>query len=326
MSGPEHRFVIAHEILHAGLRHDTRAGSRDPWLWNVATDLVINGWLVEMAVGELPDGSLYDPQLKGWSADEAYERIVNDLRRYGKVATFAGMGVCDILPGEAVGGHVDLDGFYRRALANGLDYHASSGRGLLPAGLVEEIRARSHPPIGWEVELARWFDDWLPAAERRRTYARLSRRQSATPDIPRPALVKPEEWERTRTFGTVIDTSGSMPSELLGKALGAVASYSAAREVARARVAFCDAAAYDAGWLAPDDIAGRVSVRGRGGTVLQAGVDLLERADDFPKAGPILVITDGYCDHVRIKREHAYLIPNGRRLPFTPRGPVFRMH
>ncbi|MCC5952692.1 MAG: hypothetical protein JJU45_11415 [Acidimicrobiia bacterium] len=58
--------------------------------------------------------------------------------------------------------------------------------------------------------------------------------------------------------------------------------------------------------------------------MISPGIELLERADDFPKTGPILVITDGYCDHVRIKREHAYLIPNGHRLPFTPKGPVFR--
>jgi hypothetical protein len=68
-----------------------------------------------------------------------------------------------------------------------------------------------------------------------------------------------------------------------------------------------------------------MQVRGRGGTVLQAGVDLLERADDFPVDGPILIITDGYCDVVRVRREHAYLVPAGARLPFTPRGPVFRV-
>jgi predicted metal-dependent peptidase len=58
---------------------------------------------------------------------------------------------------------------------------------------------------------------------------------------------------------------------------------------------FCDAFAYDAGYMRPDDIAGRVKVRGRGGTVLQPGIDLLERAADFPESGPILVITDGWC-------------------------------
>jgi len=42
----------------------------------------------------------------------------------------------------------------------------------------------------------------------------------------------------------------------------------------------------------------------RGGTVLQLGVGLLERATDFPDDGPILVITDGECYQVR--REHTF--------------------
>ena len=71
--------------------------------------------------------------------------------------------------------------------------------------------------------------------------------------------------------------------------------------------------------------AGRVRVRGRGGTVLQPGVDLLERAKDFPNDGPILLVTDGYCDVVRIRRDHAFLLPRGHGLPFSPRGPVFRI-
>ncbi|MET8866746.1 hypothetical protein ABZW11_27715 [Nonomuraea sp. NPDC004580] len=66
-------------------------------------------------------------------------------------------------------------------------------------------------------------------------------------------------------------------------------------------------------------------MRGRGGTILQPGVRLLERADDFPPDGPILLITDGECDVLRIRREHAFLIPQGAALPFRPRGPVFHL-
>ncbi|MFB7613761.1 hypothetical protein [Kitasatospora sp. NPDC056181] len=55
------------------------------------------------------------------------------------------------------------------------------------------------------------------------------------------------------------------------------------------------------------------------------GVDLLERAEDFPPGGPVPVITDGECDVLRVRREHAHLGPQGAVLPFTPRGPVFRM-
>jgi predicted metal-dependent peptidase len=323
----ERRFVIAHELLHAGLRHDTRGGGRDPWLWNVACDYVINDWLVQMGVGEIPDGALYDPELKGLSAEAVYDRVVTDLRRHRKARTFAGIGVPDMVAGrlfDAACG-VTLDEFYRRALQQGLEMWRNVGRGFVPAGLVEEIRALAHPPVPWDVELARWFEHHIPSAQRTRSYARLSRRQSSTPDIPRPAYIRPYEPDHKRTFGVVLDTSGSMDARVLGRALGAIASYAVAREVQYARVVFCDAVAYDAGWLDVTEIAGRVRVRGRGGTILQPGIDLLERAEDFPSDGPILIITDGECDRLRIPHEHAFLTPSGARLPFVPIGPVFRM-
>jgi predicted metal-dependent peptidase len=329
LSEEEWRFVIAHEMLHAALRHGDRVGGRDPYLWNCAADFVINGWLVEMRVGESPDGLLHDPALAGLSAEAVYDLIATDLRRLRKLATLRGQGLGDVLGhplrGPDARGAVDLDEYYRRALATGLAYHEGGGRGLLPAGLVEEIRALDQPPLPWDAQLARWFEEFVPAAEPRRSYSRPSRRQSATPDIPRPGWLRPEESVWRSTFGVVLDTSGSMDRVLLGKALGAIASYAMARDVPRARVVFCDAAAYDAGYLAVEEIADRVRVRGRGGTVLQPGLNLLDRADDFPTAAPVLIITDGYCDVVRVRREHAFLVPEGARLPFTPRGPVFRM-
>lgn len=326
----EWRFVLAHEMLHAALRHGERAGWRDPYLFNVACDYVVNGWLVEMAVGEMPEGLLYDPELKGCSAEEIYDRLTTDLRRQRKLRTLRGRGLGDVLgeplahPGSA-GRYVDLDEYYRNALVTGLAYHLNSGRGYVPAGLEQAIRALDQPPLPWDAQLARWFDEHVPAVERRRSYARASRRQASTPDIPRPAWVRPEDQVRMPTFGVVLDTSGSMDVKLLGKGLGAIASYALARDVSRARVVYCDAAAYDAGYLPVEEIARGVRVRGRGGTVLQPGIRLLERADDFPPDGPILIITDGACDVLRLRREHAFLIPAGATLPFRPRGPVFRM-
>jgi predicted metal-dependent peptidase len=255
---------------------------------------------------------------------------VTDVRRYRKLATLRGVGLGDILDGGTpgwwrVGDGVTLDDFYRRCLAQGLEYHETEGRGFLPAGLVEEIRALSQPPVPWDVALARWFDAYFSRLETRRTYARPSRRQSATPDIPRPRYVPVEGVEDGRTFGVILDTSGSMDRDLLAKALGAIASYSHARDVALVRVVFCDAATYDQGSMAPHELAERVKVKGRGGTVLQPAIDLLERADDFPPDGPLLIITDGFCDRLRVRREHALLIPEGRSLPFVPKGKVFRV-
>ncbi|MFJ1563868.1 vWA domain-containing protein [Streptomyces erythrochromogenes] len=325
----EWRFILAHEMLHAALRHGERRGGRDPYLHNVAADYVVNDWLVEMRIGSMPEGLLHDPALRGLSVEEVYDRIATDLRRMRRLATLRGKGAGDILGEPLAHGagrpYADLDEFYRRGLVQGFDLHVRDGRGLLPAGLVQEIRALAHPPVPWDARLARWFDEYVPRPEAVRSYARPARRQASTPDIPRAGRYFPPEETARCTFGVVLDTSGSMNAALLGKALGAIASYAEARDVPAARVVFCDAAPYDAGYVPPTEIAGRVRVRGRGGTVLQPGIDLLQRAEDFPPAAPLLVITDGWCDTLRIRREHAYLIPQGASLPFTPKGPVFRL-
>lgn len=319
-------FVLAHEYLHAGLDHANRAKGRDHYLWNIACDYVVNGWLREMHIGTMPEnGLLYDETLSGMSAEEIYDELVRNIRITRKLMTFRGYGKGDIIgAGENLHGSVSLDDFCKNALMQGLEYHISSGRGLIPAGLIDEIRALAMPPIPWDVKLAKWFDDFFAPVEKHRTYARPSRRQASTPDIPRPRYFIDDTLTDGRTFGVVIDTSGSMSAKDIGIALGAIASYADAKDVPKARVIFCDANAYDNGYMSPEEIAGRVEVVGRGGTVLQPGIDLLESAKDFPKDGPVLIITDGYIERdLKITREHAFLIPEGHILPFKPSGKVF---
>ncbi len=331
LSEEEMKFVIAHELLHAGLGHQERCQGRDHQLWNVACDYVINGWLVDMQIGRMPQqGLLYDEAYKDWSAESIYDEIIKEFKKNQKLNTFRGYHKGDMLDRSGNRGitgrdAVSLDEFCRSALSQGLEYQLSSkNRGFIPAGLVEEIRALAMPPVPWDVELARWFDINFPPVDKHYTYARPSRRQGATPDIPRPRYVKQEIDNEGRTFGVVIDTSGSMTTKMIGMALGAVASYAAAKEVPFARVVFCDAYAYDAGYLATEDIAGRVEVKGRGGTKLQPAIDLLESAKDFPDNGPILIITDGWIeDNLKVGHKHAYLIPKGHRLPFKEKGEVF---
>lgn len=332
-SEDEWKFILAHEYLHAGLSHQERCQGRNKFLWNVACDFVINGWLKEMNVGVMPNDLLYDEKLKNMSAENVYDEIVKNFKKNDDYKTFKGYGVGDILDGRYIPSFEDrknkdknitLDDFCKNALMTGLEYHLEKGRGLLPAGLVEEIRTLAMPPIPWDVELAKWFDLFFPSIEKKRSYARPSRRQSTTPNIPRPSYYRPDLSDKSRTFGVVVDTSGSMASKEIGMALGSIASYSESKDVYAARVIFCDANAYDAGYMCPSDIAGKVEVYGRGGTVLQPAIDLLEKAEDFPKDGPILIITDGKIeDNLKVKYEHAFLIPRGGHLPFKARGKVF---
>ena len=322
----ELRFVIAHEMLHAGLLHHSRCNGRNTYLWNIACDFVINGWLKDLQIGDMPYGVLYDDVYRDKSAETIYDELVVDFRKNMKKVTLRGYGKGDVLLGEGgipfpVEG---MDDFFREALTQGMDYHAQSGRSFLPAGLIEEIRALAMPPVPWDVKLAEWFQERFPDLDVSRSYARASRRQSCTPDIPRPGKVNHDHLEKQRTFGVVIDTSGSMDVKLLGKGLGSIVSLAVAKEVPYVRVVFCDAAAYDAGYLSPEDIAGRVEVKGRGGTKLQPGIDLLQDSKDFPKNGSILIITDGAIESKHhISRDHAFLIPSGAHLPFPPQGEVF---
>jgi predicted metal-dependent peptidase len=327
------QFVIAHELLHVGLRHEARRQGRDPYLWNIACDYVINGWLVQMGVGDLPTPGLMLDEALGLekeSAEAVYDRIVSDLRvmrRLQKARTLRGVGLGDMLserpPSWWTGAGCDLDTFYRRALREGLDLHQNAGRGLLPGDLVEEIRAILEPPIPWDVKLGQWLDAFFPPLESRRSYARASRRQSSTPDIPRPVYIRPLDLMATRTFCVILDTSGSMEPRLLARGLGAIASYAMSREVPLVRVVQCDAGVHDMGYVEPEALLTAVEVRGRGGTVLMPGVQQIESAGDIPKDAPLLIITDGACDVLSVRREHAYLLPEGRRLPFQTRAPVF---
>jgi predicted metal-dependent peptidase len=330
LSDSECLFVFAHELLHAGLNHASRRRGRDPLLWNIACDFVINGWLLEMAIGTAPHiGLLHDAVFSAHSSEEVYDTLAKDIRRARKLATLRGVGAQDLIGEDEGQLFTDAESYCRRALAQGSDrFCMGESRGLLRAGLAEEIRSLNQPPIPWDVKLAQWFDERFPPPELRRSYARPSRRQSATPHVARPSIVKPTEEQRaSRVFGVVLDTSGSMETQLLGKALGAIASYALARDVASVRLICCDAQAYDSGWVEPERLLDRFSLRGRGGTILQPGLDQLKELADkgeFPRLGPLLIITDGYCeDQLTTSMDHAYLLPELRRLPFRPKGDVF---
>ena len=180
------------------------------------------------------------------------------------------------------------------------------------------------------------MDAHVPIArDTRRTYARASRRQASTPGIPRPARYIPLEEIASSTFGVVLDTSGSMDRALLGRALGAIASYAEARDVPAVRLVLCDAAPYDRGVLAPTDLRGVVSVQGRGGTVLQPAINFLLRRPDFPTTAPIMILTDGWCEEeIVCPRGHCFILPRAAqveakikaaRIPLRTSAPVFRV-
>jgi predicted metal-dependent peptidase len=72
--------VLAHEVLHCALGHLWRRGGREPLLWNVASDMVINHPLARNRI-PLPAGCVMPPS--GWetlSEEEIYERLLRNAQ------------------------------------------------------------------------------------------------------------------------------------------------------------------------------------------------------------------------------------------------------
>ncbi|MCC7446360.1 MAG: peptidase [Anaerolineae bacterium] len=328
LTAAELRFIMGHELMHVGLLHHKRREDRDPFIWNVACDYVINAWLIEMGVGDMPPrGGLYNPAFAGLSSDEIYDRLIENADYVKTLVTFRGEGVGDMLPPGARGNPRRINGQLAADLAEelmrqGINAHMQGKHGLLPAGLLEMVSPTYAPPPDWKMALSRWFDSHFDQLAPARSYTRLSRRQQATPDIPRPRFAIPQLPDGSSVFGVLLDTSGSMSNQLLGQCLGAIASLAAKHNIKQVRLVFCDAEPHDEGYVPIKRLYEPMPVKGRGGTRLQPGVHLLQTAKDFPKDAPLLIITDGGCDKLDVKRDHAFLLPEGNRLPFNPVGPV----
>jgi predicted metal-dependent peptidase len=72
-------FILMHEILHGILMHTIRRGYRDPMMWNVAADFIVNGTLHEHGMA-LPEDALYDSKYSGWNSEKVYDDLID---KYG---------------------------------------------------------------------------------------------------------------------------------------------------------------------------------------------------------------------------------------------------
>ena len=75
---PQLKSVLCHEILHIALLHFVRQATRDKRVWNIATDLEINGYLAENNFS-FPSAALIPPQDKrGLSAEDWYKKLLEN--------------------------------------------------------------------------------------------------------------------------------------------------------------------------------------------------------------------------------------------------------
>ena len=86
MSNKEIEFVIAHEILHMVYDHLGRRQDRNPMLYNIAADYIVNNLLVRDRIGEKPKivDCFQDFKYDGWSSEQVYDDLFEEAKKNGE--------------------------------------------------------------------------------------------------------------------------------------------------------------------------------------------------------------------------------------------------
>lgn len=184
-------------------------------------------------------------------------------------------------------GRVEAD-VIRKQVAIDYQEHAAKGRGTTPGEALRWARNLTHPTIPWEPLLARAVRRGIGWTTGRTepTWTRPSRRQTVTPNILQPGWRRPIPH-----IAMVIDTSGTVDDQLLGRAMAEVDGAIGALGIPGACVTVlaCDAAV---GAVTRVRKAADVTLIGGGGTDMRVGITAASQ--QRPRPDLIVVLTDGY--------------------------------
>ena len=345
--------VLLHEVLHAALGHVTRRGTRDPQLWNIAADIVVNGLVLDNGF-ELPEGALIDADKQSYSTEEiyailsktpkAYPEVTIDLIEPDRDSADDGRnrdngnerpkpstkrpskgdgknGASSDAGSESAGTLSEsrrkaIEDHWRKANAQAAAVARSTSHGDLPLGIARAFRIADDPSHDWRALLWHFLS---PSAT---DFAAFDRRHVHS------GLYLETLEDQSLRVAVCIDTSGSVDEELLRTFMSELQSVLGAYPTVRCWLYYADAAVYGP-WLltAGDEVPPPV---GGGGTDFRPFFDHLrdeaDRGEDKPAVA--VYLTDGYGsfpEDAEIPVLWA-VTPGGLQSEAFPFGEVVRLH
>ena len=294
--------AIVHEIAHCAFGHYWRCGSRDPLIWNMATDYIINYILREHEKITLPPNTLFDPLFTSeLSAEALYSILIKDKEKaieklkeilddpeLFKQAIDNANGNGD---GDGHGG-ITIDGipvnpgdirdedWWKEKLQQAGIF--AKTRGTLPGYLENLIGDFVEPKLPWR-ELLREFITQMNVND----YRTLPPKKKYVWMGVYLADVKKEELE----VCVVMDTSGSVSDEEAAQFISEIRAIADAYENYSIRYMQCDASVkFDEVLTKENEHNWPMHIVGRGGTSFKPPFERLEEDDYTP---PILIyLTD----------------------------------
>lgn len=294
---PEQMFMVAHEAGHV-LRLDSfRRQFRDPQLWNIACDLVINEMLQgagftlppTQTVDQMMAGGvnlLRDPSFDNLSAEQAYAKLLKKIPpcdkcggRHGKTPD----GKCPPKSPCGCGGIFDAQGTeMEKAQAEEKAKAAvvraatvAKMQGHMPGGLEGYLGAILQPKLDWRALLR----EFIQCRSRSDYDIRRPNRRLTPNGVYVPSLYS----ETAGEIWVGVDTSGSISDDDLSQFFGELKSIIAEVKPSLTGVIQVDAAVQKVdeytGW---DDLPDTLSVSGRGGTSFKPPFQWISRENRTP--------------------------------------------
>lgn len=171
---PELMFLLGHEVLHAIYDHLGRRGSRNPDIWNMANDYIVNYTLVSESVGSMPKeaGGLYDEKFTDEMTSEEVYRILekNSVKIKMPLDMHLDLAGDSKKDGDGSGGGTevtivggpdgppditeeDLQQIRNDLRAAVINAAQSVGAGKVPAGVRRLIKDLTEPVMDWRTML-----------------------------------------------------------------------------------------------------------------------------------------------------------------------------
>lgn len=315
LSSPQVDGVLLHEVLHAALLHGVRRGTREPLLWNIAADIVVNGAIAEQQCFELPEGTIRDPELEHLSVEEVYEILLPHAERY-----VLDEGACDLLdmpPGDSLSesSRQVLETYWRNAVQRAIAIaRASQQQGNIPAGLWRELGSLTQAQLDWRSYL------WRYLVKTPNDFTGFDRRF-----IGRGLYLEALEGETVQVF-VAVDTSGSICDAQMQLFLSEVRGILQSYPHLKCELYYADAEAYG-----PYSLEGETTIPqpvGGGGTSFIPFFEKVNAQLDWHSTQICVYLTDGYGDFPLTPPEIPVLwvvTPGGLALEAFPFGETVRL-
>jgi predicted metal-dependent peptidase len=332
MNNKEIEFVIAHEILHCVFDHLGRRNERDPQLYNIAADYIVNNLLVRDRIGKTPKivDCFQDFKYEGWTSEEVYNDLFEEAKKNGE----------EYLKqlGEMLDEHLDMDGDeegdgggeakdsngnnvstgrpkYSKSeldqikdeIKEGmLSAAQSAGAGNVPGDIQRMIKELTEPKMNWREILRQQIQSTV---KNDYTFARPSRKGWHTG-----AILPGNDFQDTIDLCISLDMSGSIGDDQAKDFLGEIKGIMDEYKDYNIKLWCFDTQVYNERNFSADgyDDLLDYEIKGGGGTDFMVNWTYMKDNDIVPKK--FIMFTDGYawdswgdedyCDTVFIIHSH----------------------